>query len=258
MTVNYGVPNILAVYGTNGIALSSTYGGSVNTWIDTSGNIYSQNLGATRLGILNFTGAGTSNTYAGMYYDSTNNRLVVGGLTGGVAWRNVYVAPNATLVADVVSKGSGSFRIPHPLPSKSTTNQLVHSFIEGPYCDLIYRGTAVLNDGVATVDIDAHFGMTEGTFVALCANAQVFVTNQTDWSAVRGSVLNNVLTITCQDSTSKSTVNWMIIAERHDPHIINTEWTDSNGRPILEPAYNVNASVVVETPNTINPPATVP
>jgi hypothetical protein len=79
--------------------------------------------------------------------------------------------------------------------------------------------------------------MTEGTFVALCKNIQVFVTNQTDWSGVRGNINGNILTITCQDPTSTSTVNWLVVGERQDPHIINTYWTDNNGRPILEPDY---------------------
>jgi hypothetical protein len=48
-----------------------------------------------------------------------------------------------------LSKGSGSFRIEHPLPEKSATHQLVHSFIEGPQADLIYRGKIVLVDGKA-------------------------------------------------------------------------------------------------------------
>ena len=77
--------------------------------------------------------------------------------------------------------------------------------------------------------------MTEGTFVALCREVQVFVTNQTDWSGVRGSVTDNILTITCQDPSATSTVNWMVIGERHDPHIISTSWTDASGKPILEP-----------------------
>ena len=87
--------------------------------------------------------------------------------------------------------------------------------------------------------------MTEGTFAVLCKNAQVFVTNQTDWLLVKGSVLNDVLTITCQDSTATSTVNWMVIAERNDPHIINTNWTDNNGRPILEPLNPPNPTTSV-------------
>ena len=267
VTVNSGlVGNVVGVYTTYGIGVG-TSGSAVNAWIDASGNIYSNAFGGSnyRTGVLNFNGAGSPYTYAGMYYDTSTNRLVVGALSGGVAYRNVYVAQNATMNADAIvcsgaiSKGSGSFRIPHPIESKTATNELVHSFIEGPYCDLIYRGTAMLAAGTATINIDDHFGMTEGTFVALTNNAQVFVTNQTDWSNVRGTVLNGILTITCQDNAATSTVNWMVIAERHDPHIISTEWTDENGRPILEPEVKPK----IDTPPAIippmlNPPTTLP
>jgi len=77
--------------------------------------------------------------------------------------------------------------------------------------------------------------MTEGTFVVLCREAQCFTTNETDWDAVKGSVLGNKLTITCQNPSSTATISWMVIAERQDPHIINTDWTDSNGKIIIEP-----------------------
>ena len=45
----------------------------------------------------------------------------------------------------------------------------------------------------------------------------------------------NVLTITAQDNTSTATVSWMVIGERKDQHMIDTEWTDDNGRVITEP-----------------------
>jgi len=77
--------------------------------------------------------------------------------------------------------------------------------------------------------------MTSGTFVALCKNTQIFLTNQTDWTLVKGSISGSTLTIIAQDPTSTATISWMVVGERHDPHIISTNWTDLNGRPILEP-----------------------
>ena len=77
-----------------------------------------------------------------------------------------------------MSKGSGSFTIPHPLPSKKETYDLNHSFVEGPQCDLIYRGKIDLVGGTATVNIDTKAGMTEGTFVVLNRDIQCFTTNE--------------------------------------------------------------------------------
>jgi hypothetical protein len=137
-----------------------------------------------------------------------------------------------------LSKGSGSFKIDHPLPQLSETNFLVHSFIEGPNADLIYRGEVALVNGQATVDIDQHSRMTEGTFVALCRKVQCFTTNETDWTPVRGKVVGSILTIEAQDPASTATVSWMVIGERKDPHMYETDWTDDNGEVIVEPLKN--------------------
>jgi hypothetical protein len=141
----------------------------------------------------------------------------------------------AVTVVGSLSKGSGSFKIDHPLPEKAETHHLVHSFIEGPQADLIYRGNVQLANGQASVNIDAAAHMTEGTFEALCSNVCCFTTNETDWTAVRGSVEGNILTIEAQDPTSTADVCWMVIGERKDKHMIETDWTDENGRVITEP-----------------------
>ena len=134
-----------------------------------------------------------------------------------------------------MSKGSGSFQIDHPLPSKKDTHYLVHSFTESPRADLIYRDKVTLVDGSATVNIDTVAGMTEGTFVLLCDDVQCFTSNESDWKAVKGSVSGNILTIECEDSNSTADVAWMVIGDRKDKHILETPWTDENGKPIIEP-----------------------
>jgi hypothetical protein len=138
-------------------------------------------------------------------------------------------------VAGALSKGSGSFRIDHPLPAKTETHDLVHSFIEGPQADLIYRGKVDLVAGAATVNLDTAARMTEGTFVLLNTNVQCFTSNESDWTAVRGSVSGNILTIAAEDNTSTATVSWLVIGERQDQHMLDTDWTDDNGRVITEP-----------------------
>jgi len=134
-----------------------------------------------------------------------------------------------------VSKGSGSFRIDHPLPSLNDTHNLVHSFIEGPRADLVYRGVATLSSGWIQVDLDEAVGMTDGTWELLCRDPQVWIQNDTGWDAVRGSVEGGTLTIECQDTGSSDTVSWMVVAERQDQHMIDAKWTDDEGRVILEP-----------------------
>ena len=138
-------------------------------------------------------------------------------------------------VVGALSKGSGSFKIDHPLEAKKDTHHLVHSFIEGPQADLIYRGVVDLVDGTATINIDTISGMTEGTYVLLNTNTSCFTSNETDWDAVKGSVSGNILTINCQNSSSTATVSWLVIGERHDQHMKDTDWTDENGKVIVEP-----------------------
>jgi len=135
-------------------------------------------------------------------------------------------------ITGALSKGSGSFRIPHPI---AENKDLVHSFIEGPRADLIYRGIITLSGGTATVNLDEEYGLTEGTWNALCRNPQVWVTSDTGWTLCKGSVTEGVLTIEAKTSTCTETVSWLVVAERKDAHMYDTEWTDENGRPILEP-----------------------
>ena len=132
-------------------------------------------------------------------------------------------------------KGTDNFRIPHPLVGLSTTKDLVHSVIEGPQMDLIYRGKVNLVDGTATVNIDTKAGMTEGTFVALCRDIQCFTSNETGWTNVKGSVTGNKITIIAQDNTCTDTISWMVVGERQDDNAKSSNCTDNDGNLIVEP-----------------------
>ena len=154
-----------------------------------------------------------------------------------ISWTTAMTIGNSgnVVISGSLSKGSGSFRIPHPLTSKKDTHELVHSFVESPRTDLIYRGKTQLTNGQATVNIDTYFGMTEGIFDALTDDVDTFTSNESGWDSVKGSVIGNILTIDCQSDTCSDTISWMVVADRKDEHIMNTEWTDENGKPILEP-----------------------
>jgi hypothetical protein len=136
-------------------------------------------------------------------------------------------------ITGALSKSSGSFKIDHPL--KPETHHLVHSFVEAPQADNIYRGKVALVNGSATVNLDDAGRMTEGTFVALNGNIQCFTSNEDGWTALRGSVSGNTLTVEAQDASCTDTVSWLVIGERHDPHMLDTDWTDEAGRVITEP-----------------------
>lgn len=184
--------------------------------------------------------ASTSYGYIGLLYNSPGNQLLRIGTNGnsGVTYGLQFDGNNdATFSQDLsitgaLSKGSGSFRIPHPIVDGK---DLVHSFVEGPRADLIYRGTATLSGGSATVNLDTESGLTAGTWEALCRDPQVWVTSNDGWTLCRGSVSGAILTITAQDSSATDSVNWLVVAERQDDVIKTSNLTDSDGRIIVEP-----------------------
>ena len=145
------------------------------------------------------------------------------------------VATDGTVnVVGTFTAGTKTFRIDHPLPAKNDTHYLLHSSIEGPQADLIYRGRADLVSGTVDVNIDTAAGMTEGTFEVLCTDVQCFTSNEDGWTALKGAVTGNVLTITAQDDTCTDTVSWMVIGERKDAKMIESEWADNDGKLIVE------------------------
>ena len=171
-----------------------------------------------------------------VFQDGATERMRITESSGATRVGIATASPGSTLdVNGSLSKSSGSFKIDHPLESKKNTHHLVHSFVEAPQADNIYRGKINLVNGTATVNIDTVAGMSEGTFVLLNREIQCFTSNETGWTAVKGSVSGNILTITAQDNICTDAISWMVIGERHDDHMYDTEWTDENGKVIVEP-----------------------
>jgi hypothetical protein len=147
------------------------------------------------------------------------------------------VSGNARITGALTANGVvKTFRIPHPVLSET---ELIHSCIEGPRADLIYRGRKQLAGGVAIVDLNRESTgngaiMVAGTFEALCAHSQVFVTNNETWDRVRGSVNGAILTVIAESPTADCWIDWMVVAERNDASIKTSPLTDANGFLILE------------------------
>jgi len=230
--VGSGVFNVLGeVKIGSGIATPNVNGD--NFVINSSGN--------TGMSILGDTASAASIIYLGYDGDEDSGRIFYQN-SATTPFMDFYakdvqslrITSTTVAVTGALSKGSGSFKIRHPLPEKSGYD-LVHSFIEGPQADLIYRGVVALVDGAATVNIDTAGRMTDGTFVALCTNVQSFTSNESNDDCVRGSVSGNILTITSSNAASTASISWMVIGERKDAHMLDTEWTDENGRVITEP-----------------------
>ena len=194
--------------------------------------------------------AGNTGVGAIQYYENDGGSGQVLIFQAGIrgADNKYYISSNATIhsnyaiqcdgedvaVGGELTAGTKTFRIPHPLPSMNTTHTLSHACIEGPRADLVYRDSVVLSGGSASVDLDESAGMTDGTWEALCRDPQVFLQNDTGWSALKGSVSGSTLIISCEDTDSTDTVSWMVVAERDDPTYLASKTTDDDGLLIIE------------------------
>ena len=190
-------------------------------------------------------GVSTTNWIAGAFGPSASLPRVVLGTYGSNAiigahnstldaWANLTINPGGNVtITGTLSKGGGSFDIHHPLFTDAK-KRLVHSFVEGPRCDLIYRGKTTLVNGTAMVDINKECthspecAMDDGTFEALCGNPQIFLQNNQSFDRVRGAITGSRLTITCENPVS-IVIEWMVIAERVDPFIKKWDRTNSDG-----------------------------
>jgi hypothetical protein len=213
---------------------------------------------ATQQGMMQFKNGGSEGTpsdggiefYAAQFGDGYSHRLCAFDNSGGdtplllqrrnnsATWSTQITFEgnsNNVVFAGTVSKGGGSFKIDHPLPSMNGTHHLVHSFVEGPQADNLYRGRVTLVDGQASVNLDTTSNMTEGTFVLLNRDVQCFTSNETGWTAVRGTVSGNTISIEAQDNTCTDTISWMVVGERHDQFMYDNEFADDDGHIIVEP-----------------------
>jgi hypothetical protein len=133
------------------------------------------------------------------------------------------------------SANSKTFKIEHPL---NLNKWLYHGCIEGPRFDNIYRGKKRIVDGRAEVNIDTECnttgGMTLGTFPILNTNTQFFIRNNQTYDRIKGKLEGNILTIECENISDEIEIDWMVVGERHDEHVINTPLTDSDGNLICE------------------------
>ncbi len=186
-----------------------------------------------------YAGVGGTNTgtTANKFYIGSGGGANFRGQTNGNWGVNIDNATSTLHVNGSIAKTSGTFDIKHPT---NENKRLIHSFVESPRCDLIYRGRKQLVNGQAIVNIDLECtnsiegSMSEGTFEALCANPQVLVCSNTRFEKIIGSVSNNKLTIQSNNPSSDIIIDWMVIAERKDEGIKIWDKTDANGFLITE------------------------
>ena len=176
------------------------------------------------------TTAGYNLSFANNNGGSYNNKMYI--TNSG----NLYVS-GTILGTTLQVTGAKNFKIDHPVLADK---KLVHASIEGPRCDLVYRGSVKLQNGTSTIDIERdcvsnpECAMSPGTFDALCRNVAFYLQNQDSFDRVRGSVSGATLTIVCENEQSCDTVYWMVVGERNDYAIRHSDTTNSDGYLVTE------------------------
>ncbi len=172
------------------------------------------------------TGPGSDGTR--LWFDGPDGgAFYIGPRGGGQEFHTISLRGDVSVTGSL-SKGSGSFDIPHP--TRGGDWRLRHSFIEGPKADNIYRGSVTLNaSGTATIDLDVDSEMTDGTWEALNTNPWSMVASS--GNAVTWNLDGKNLTI---DGPEGAQCNWMVMAERHDQTVIDWSATNDQGQLITE------------------------
>ena len=125
------------------------------------------------------------------------------------------VEPNGTVVitgnlqvGGSVSKGSGSFKIDHPLDPAN--KYLYHSFVESPDMMNIYNGNVTTNkQGLAVVVLPSYFEALNGDF-----RYQLTVIGQFAQAIVAREISHRRFTI--KTSRPGVKVSWQVTGIRHD------------------------------------------
>ena len=220
--LNISAPNSAEMKFFQTTSSTSASKGSIQ-WFDSSSN---------SCGTINLKANGAENNSGVMEFYVTAESDELGDDPFGIN-KMMSITENGVQVHGSLSKSSGSFKIDHPL--KPDTHDLVHSFVEGPQADNLYRGVSELINGKIVIDLDDYFDMTSGTFLALNRDIQAFVNNEDGWDLVKAKVMGSQLIIESKNKKSSAKVSWLVIGERQDKEIYKSTLTDNSGRIIVEP-----------------------
>jgi len=153
---------------------------------------------------------------------------------------------NPSTALDIMGDITGNtknFKIIHPLNNKKW---LLHGTIEAPRYENIYRGKKTIKNGECSVSIDRECnesgGMTQGTFIALNKNYQLYLQNNNTYDKVLGEIgTDGIIRIRCENTTGEIEIDWMVIGERKDKNVVKEPITNAMGSLICEhymPGYN--------------------
>ncbi len=146
-----------------------------------------------------------------------------------------------------LSKGSGTFKIDHPLDPKN--KYLYHSFVESPDMMNIYNGNIITDEvGLATVVLPAYFDALNREF-----RYQLTVIGTFAQAIIKEEIQENTFII--QTSEPNVKVSWQVTGVRKDPYAeanrvqVEVEKEEENKGSYLHPAVYENHMQQIELSN---------
>ncbi len=124
------------------------------------------------------------------------------------AWGDINGLSDANIVG-MLSKGSGSFKIDHPLDP--TNKYLYHSFVESPDMMNVYNGNVLTNEnGIATVTLPDYFCSLNRDF-----RYQLTTIGSFSPVMIKEEITDNKFVIASRDAHVK--ISWQVTGIRQDP-----------------------------------------
>lgn len=202
----------------------------------TVGTFYDGTIYYPFLGSYSNTGSYRALAFAQFLSSAPNSPQVplVFGTTGAAQFNYLVTCTAGLNVTGTFNvTGTKNFFIQHPIIEDKN---LIHTAVEAPRADLIYRGTVTLNAGQGNVIIDAESRMTEGTFASLTQNAEVVALhNKTGFTRIKSTeIVDGVFTILAEDTDCSDTISWVVMAERNDAAMHTANYCDREGRLVPE------------------------
>lgn len=253
--VQYGVSgNTLDVNGSGvyGVHLAGT-GTAAGVHGETSST--SANASGVTGVVLSTSAGGSSSGVRGINNSTTGSGIGVYGYQAGSGW-GVYGSVGNALgyagyfsgrvnVTGALSKGSGTFKIDHPLDP--TNKYLYHSFVESPDMKNIYDGVVVLDaNGQAEITLPEWFGALNKDYryqlTCIGGFAQVYISKE---------VANNRFSIA--GGTPGLKVSWQLTGIRKDPYaeknrvqVEENKPENERGKYLYPEAYGLPKSMGVD------------
>ncbi len=169
-------------------------------------------------------------TYNGVTKDGPALIGYGGGILGtvdtGLNWSLIWNNDGSVSVRGAFSKGSGTFKIDHPDPSKNKDYYLRHSFVESPTAgDNIYRYQVHTENNTCLIELPSYFKF-------LNKDVQVLVTPVDSFASAYGTV-NDIMTHVVIQSNTNARFNVLIIGTRKD-ELATSHWENNGGAEPLK------------------------